>query len=268
MRDKAAAEIRKMLDAGVIEPTTSEWASPIVLVPKKGGSIRLCVDYHGLNAKNGADAYPLPRIDDCIDSLGDAQTFTTLDRTASYWQVPVAPEDRDKTTFTFYLVTYRYVRMPFGLRNEPATFRRALYIILSGVRWQTCLIYLEDVIVFPKDAETHLRHVDEVLRLLRRTGVTLKLRKCSFFQPKVAYLGQVTTPGKLSVAFNNSKAFAKAVYPRSIMQLGSFLGAANVYRRFVQNYSDIARPLNAMLRKDAEPDWENPSDEQTRRLRR
>ena len=112
--------------------------------------------------------------------------------------------------------------------------------------------------------KTHLRHVDEVLRLLRRTGVTLKIRKCSFFQPKVDYLGHVITPGKLSVAVDNSKAFAKAVFPRTFTQLRSFLGAANLYRRLVQKYSDIARPLNAMLRKDAEPDWENPSDEQTK----
>ena len=263
MRDKAAADIRKMLDAGVIEPANSEWASPIVLVPKKDGSLRFCVDYSRLNAKNVPDAYPLPRIDDCLDSLGDAQIFTTLDCNAGYWQVPLAPEDRDKTTFTSHLGTYRYVRMPFGLRNAPATFQRALDIILSGVRWQKCLIYLDDVIVFSKNAETHLQHVDEVLRLLRRTGVTLKLRKCSFFQPKVDYLGHVITRGKLSVAVENSKVFAKALLPRTIAQLRSFLGAANVYRRFVQKYSDIARPLNSILRKDAEPDWENPTDEQT-----
>jgi len=132
-----------MLDAGVIEPASSEWASPIVLVPKKDGSLRFCVDYRRLNAKTVVDSYPLPRIDDCLDSLGDAAIFTTLDCNAGYWQVPVAPEDRDKTTFTSYLGTYRYVRMPFGLRNAPATFQRALDIVLSGVRWQACLIYLD-----------------------------------------------------------------------------------------------------------------------------
>ena len=114
------------------------------------------------------------------------------------------------------------------------------------------------------DAETNLRHVEEVLRLLRRTDVTLKLRKCSFFQPKFDYLGHIITTGNLSVAIDNSKAFAKAVFPRTVTQLRSFLGTANVYRRFVPKYSDIARPLNSMLRKDAEPDWEKPTDEQTR----
>ena len=160
MREKAAAEIRKMLDAYAIEPATSEWASPIVLVPKKDGSLRFCVDYRRLKAKTVADAYPLPRIDDCLDSLGNTQIFTTLDCNAGYWQVPVAPADRDKKSFTSYFGTYRYVRMLLGLRNAPATFQRALDIILNAVQWQTCVIYLDDVIVFSNSAKTHLRHVD------------------------------------------------------------------------------------------------------------
>jgi len=212
LRAKAEAEIRKMLDAGVIEPATSEWASPVVLVPKKDASLRFCVDYRRLNAKTVGDAYPLPRIDDCLDSLGNATIFTTLDCNAGYWQVPVAPADRDKTTFTSYMGTYRYVRMPFGLRNAPATFQRALDIILSGVRWQSCLIYLDDVIVFSTSVEEHLVHVNQVLTLLREAGVTLKLSKCRFFQPRVDYLGHVITPGKLHVATENTK--ATAVVPR------------------------------------------------------
>ena len=261
-RTKAEHEIRKMLDAGVIELATSEWASPIVLVPKKDGSLRFCLDYRRLNAKTFPETYPLPRIDDCLDSLGDAGIFTTLDCNAGYWQVPVALEDRDKTTFTSYLGTFRYTRMPFGLRNAPATFQRALDIILSGVRWKSCLIYLDDVIVFSRTTEDHLRHVDEILTLLRNAGVTLKLNKCAFFQPRVEYLGHVITPGKLSVATENTKSFTHATFPKNTTQLRSFLGAANVHRRFVAGYSGIARPLNGMLRKDAEPDWDSPTPDQ------
>ena len=155
MRTEVEAEIRRMRDAGVIEPATSEWASPIVLVPKKDGSLRFCVDYRRLNAKTVPDAYPLPRIDDCLDSLGDAEIFTTLDCNARYWQVPVAPEDSDKTTFTSFLGTFRYTQMPFGLRNAPATFQRALDNILNGVRWQSSLIYLDDVIVLLRSTDEH-----------------------------------------------------------------------------------------------------------------
>ena len=152
--------------------------------------------------------------------------------------------------------------MPFGLRNASAAFQRALDIILSGVRWQSCLIYLDDVIVFSRSTDEHLQHVDEILTVLRGVGITLKLTKCSFFQPKVDYLGHVITPGKLSVATENTKSFEHAQFPRNTTQLRSFLGAANVYRRFVTGYSGIARPLNAMLRKDTEPDWDSPTNDE------
>ena len=261
MRDLASEEIQKMLEHGVIEPVSSEWTSPIVFVPRKTGEKRFCIDYCKLNAVTKPDAYPLPRIDDCLDSLGDAMIFTTLDANAGYWQIAVAPEDRDKTTFTCHSGTYRYRRMPFGLRNAPATFQRALDIILSGVRWQTCLIYLDDVIVFSRTIEQHVRDVDTVLTLLRKAGVTLKLKKCFWFQNRVDYLGHVITPGKLSVATQNTEAFKTMVFPKSLTQLRSFLGAANVYRRFIKHFSKIARPLSALLRKDSEPDWENPPEE-------
>ena len=118
-------------------------------------------------------AYPLPRMDDCIDSLGDAAVFSTLDCNLGYWQIPMSDEDMDKTAFVSHLGTFRYRRMPFGLKNAPATFQRALDIILSGVRWQVCLIYLDDVIVFSKDYASHLRHLDEVLTLLREAATEL-----------------------------------------------------------------------------------------------
>ena len=148
----------------------------------------------------------------------DAAVFTTLDCNSGYWQVPIAPEDRDKTTFTTHLGTFRHLRMPFGLRNAPATFQRALDIILSGVRWQTCLIYLDDVIIFSKDIKSHLGHVDEILTLLGQAGITLKLKKCEFFQPRVDYLGHVITPGKLAVALDNTKAFADCTFPRNVVK--------------------------------------------------
>ena len=261
-REVVAKNIREMIEADVIEPAQSEWASPVVLVPKKDGTLRFCVDYRKLNAVTVSDTYPLPRIDDCIDSLGNATIFTTLDANSGYWQVPVAPEDRDKTTFTTFMGTFRHKRMPFGLRNAPATFQRALDMILSGVRWQTCLVYLDDVIVFSRNVQEHLSHVNEILTLLRNAGVTLKLKKCDFFRNKVNYLGYVITPGKLSVATKNTEAFAKAKFPTNITQLRSFLGAANVYRRFVKDFSKIAKPLSAMTQKDANPQWDDPTEMQ------
>jgi Reverse transcriptase (RNA-dependent DNA polymerase) len=137
-----------MLEQQAIEPATGEWASPIVLVPKPDVPLIFCVDYHRLNSITVSDTYPLPRMDECIYSLGDALIFTTLDCNSGYWQIPVHPEDPDTSTFSSHYGIYRFLRLPFGLRNAPATFQRAIYIILAGVRWKTCLLYLDDVIVF------------------------------------------------------------------------------------------------------------------------
>ena len=207
--------------------------------------MRFCVDFRRLNALNIPDTYPLPRMEDCIDSLGEVRLFTTLDALWGYWQVPIAESDRDKTTFTSYMGTFRCKRMPFGLRNASATFQRALDIILSGVRWKTCLVYIVDVVIFSKTEEERFTQVSHVLTLLAEAGVKLKLKKCFFFHQRVEYLGHVITPGRLSVA-NDAKATCavrEATFPESITQLRSFLGACNVYRRFVKDYSKIASPF-------------------------
>ena len=247
-----------MLNAGVIESARTEWASSVVLVPKKDGSLRFCVDYRRLDAKTPAYSYPLPRMDNCIDSLGDAAFFTTLDCNSGYWQILVAPEDPDKTTFTTHMETFPHLRMPFGLKGAPATFQGALDIILSSVRWQICLVYLDDVIVFSRTQEEHAEQLGTVLSLLRSASISLKLKKCSLFHPKVQYLGHVISPGKLSVAEEAADALKTFTFPRTLKHVRSFLWACNVYRRFVKAFAKIARPLTDMTRKDADPDFDNP----------
>jgi Reverse transcriptase (RNA-dependent DNA polymerase) len=137
-----------MLAEDIIEPATSEWSSPVVLVPRRDGGMRFGVDYCKLNNLTERDVYPLRRLDECIDSLGDAVVFSTMDANSGYWQVLMHPDDRDKTTFTCHVGTFRFKRMTFGLRNAPSTFQRAMDVILSGVRWHKCLCYLDDIIVF------------------------------------------------------------------------------------------------------------------------
>jgi Reverse transcriptase (RNA-dependent DNA polymerase) len=131
------------------------------------------------------DTYPLPRMDECIDSLGDSVVFTTLDWNSAYWQIPVHPGDRDKTTFTSHYDTYRFLRLAFGLRNAPVTFQRAIDIIFSGVKWKTCLVYLDDVIVFSGSRSAHLAHVAEVLTLFGNAGLSLKLKKSTSFRRRL-----------------------------------------------------------------------------------
>jgi len=248
-REIEREEVERMLKADVIEPAISEWASPVVLITKKDGSVRFCVDYRKLNALTVKDSYPLPRMDECLDSLGDAVVFSTLDCNSGYWQIPIDLKDRDKTAFVSHCGVHRFKRMPFGLCNAPATFQRALDMLLAKVKWVNALVYLDDVIVYSKSVEEHIEHLDHVLELLRGAGATLKLKKCHFFRPSVDYLGHVIRPGQLAVADKNVETIKKARHPRTRTELRSFLGMCNVYRRFVPGFARIAAPLTDMLKK-------------------
>jgi len=187
-RLESEKQVRKMLDLGVIEPSGAESSFPVVFVPKPGGHFRSCVDYRWLNERTVKDVYPILRMDECLDSLGDATVFSTLDCHAGCWQIPVAAEDRGKTTFTSHTGLFRFLRPPFGLVNAPSSFQRALDIILSGLRWKTCLVYLDDVIVFSRTVDDHIRHLRDVLLLLEKAGVSLKPSKCHLLQQEVEYL--------------------------------------------------------------------------------
>ena len=168
-REIEDVEVQKMLEAGVNEPAQSEWASPVLLVPKPDGSMRFCEEYRRLNAVTVKDTYPLPRMDECLDSLGDTKVFSALDAISGYWQMPIPENDRDKTAFSCSGL-YRFSRMPFGLTNSPATFQRVMDILLSPFRWKLCLVYLDDIIIFSKSWEAHIVHVDEILAVLAKAG--------------------------------------------------------------------------------------------------
>ena len=259
-REQIREQIAYQLAAGVIEPAFSEWASPVLLAPKKDGTMRFCIDFRRLNAVTIPDTYPLPRMDDCIDSLSHAKVFSMLDALWGYWQIPIAEKDRDKTTFTSHVGTYRYTRMPFGLRNAPSTFQRALDVILSGVRWKICLVYLDDVIIFSRDEKEHLDHLDTVLTLLEDAGIKLKSKKCFFMKKEVEYLGHCIRPGTLGVCRDAKaiRAIRDAVFPQTYTTMKSFLGCCNVYRRFVRGFATISSPLSDMLKKDSQTDWDQP----------
>ena len=169
-------EVARMLDEGVIEPSESEFASPVLLVPKPDGTKRFCVDYRRLNALTVKDSYPLQRMDECLDSLGNAEWFTTLDANSGYWQMAIPEEDRHKTAFVCHSGCYQFRRMPFGLCNAPATFQRTMDILLSQYKWQTCLVYLDDIIVYSNSFDKHVKDITDILSVLQQSGVSLKLK--------------------------------------------------------------------------------------------
>ena len=245
-RRLVADKVAKQLQIGAIEPSQAVWSFPVVMVPKLDGSSRFGVDYSRLKDLTVKDTYPLPRMDDCIDFLGEASVFSMLDCNSGYWQIPVADEDQDKTIFTCHEGTYKSVRLLFGLTNAPATFQRAIDMILSGVKWKTFLVYLYDVIVFSRTFEEHITPMREVFVLLSRAGVSLKASKCFLFQEKVEYLGHIVGHGHMRVNEKSLMGLRRPELPRTKKDLRSFLGMCSVYGRFVKDYAHVARTLTAL----------------------
>jgi len=258
-RQIIADQINTVLKMKVTEPSHSTWASPVVIVPEKNGKSRFCVDYRRLNNITKKDAYPLPRKGDCLDSLGDAKLFTSLDCTAGYWQVPLRKAEQEKTAFTTQCDIYYWMSMPFGLTKAPARLQRALDIILSGLTSQLCLVYLDDVIIFSATPAQHVKEVDAVLTRSREAGVTLNLEKCTWFSDEVEYLGHIVRPGQLHVHNETVDALKHATFPTTKTQLKSFLGMCNVYRRFFKDFAKRSKPLNALTRAEVPSELPKPS---------
>ena len=164
LRDKLEQELQKLMETGCIEPSSSSFASGLVLVRKKDGGLRVCVDYRGINKRTIPDHCPIPRIDDLIDMVGRCrgQIFTTLDLMKGYHQINMSPESKDKTAFTCHLGLFQYKRMPFGLTNAPATFQRLINKLFSGAEWNFMFVYLDDILIVSKSFEEHLKHVEKV----------------------------------------------------------------------------------------------------------
>ena len=254
-REEVRSLLKDMLQKEVIEPSSSPWASPIVLVKKKDGSTRFCVDYRKLNEATLKDAYPLPRIDETLDTLAGSCWFSTIDLVSGYWQVEVDEVDRPKTAFCTLDGLYQFRVMPFGLCNAPATFQRLMDLVLSGLQWSHCLVYLDDVIILGTSFYDHLSKLAVVFERLRRAGLKLKTSKCAFFQRKVKYLGHIIS--REGVATDPQKTAKVKIWPTptSTKEVQQFLGFASYYRRFIKYFADIARPLYRLTERGAAFRW-------------
>ena len=259
VRDEVERQLRAMQDAQVIQPSSSPWASPIVLVRKKDGSMRFCVDYRGLNAVTKKDTFPLPRIDDLLDQLGRAQYFTTLDLAAGYWQIPMAPEAQEKTAFTTHRGLYEFRVMPFGLTNAPAVFQRLMQRILMPLNPEGesdfVSVYVDDVIVFSPTLEDHLEHLRTVMTSIAEAGLKLKPTKCHFACQEIEYLGHQVTPKGLRPTDHHVAAVKGFQTPTNLKELRQFLGLASYYRRFIRGFAALAQPLHYLTRKEVPFIW-------------
>ena len=244
-----------MLSSGVIEECESPWASPVVLVRKKDGSIRYCVDYRKLNAVTIKDSYPLPLTQDCLDELSGSSWFSTLDLQSGYWQIEVDPNDRQKTAFASRSGLYQFKVMPFGLTNAPGTFERLMEKVLKALQYEICLIYIDDVIVKSQSFEGHLENLSLVFDRLRSAGLKLNPKKCKIFCKEVSFLGHVVS--KAGISTDPSKISVVRDWPRpaSVKEVRTFVGFCSYNRKFIQNFSGIAKPLLRLTEHGVKFEW-------------
>ncbi|UYV71980.1 K02A2.6-like, partial [Cordylochernes scorpioides] len=248
-------QINSMLKNGIISHSSSPWASPIILVKKKNGTFRFCVDYRNLNSVTVKDQYPLPRIDDCFDSLHGARYFTSLDLCSGYWQVEVEEQDREKTAFITPDGHYQFNVLPFGLCNGPATFERLMDTVLRTHKWKICLCYLDDVIIFSEDLHSHLNRLKTILECLKTAGLTLNASKCRFAYTKLLILGHVVSNEGIAPDPEKIISIRKFPTPRTVKDVRAFLGLCSYYRRFIIEFSKIALALQILTRKNHSFAW-------------
>jgi RNase H-like domain found in reverse transcriptase/Reverse transcriptase (RNA-dependent DNA polymerase)/Zinc knuckle len=247
--------VDSMLKQGVIEPACSPYASNIVLVRKKDNTYRCCIDYRQLNSVTRKDAYPLPRIDVCLDAMANAKWFSTFDLRSSYHQVEVEPQDMDKTAFICPRGMYKFKTMPFGLCNAGATFQRLMDIVMTGLNMNICLVYLDDIICYSSTIEEHLERLMVLLQRLQKAGLKLKPEKCSLFQKSVSFLGHTISEFGIGTDSKKTKAVSEWPVPTCLRGVRSFVGLASYYRRFIKDFAKVAAPLNEIARKNARFLW-------------
>jgi transposase InsO family protein len=232
---------------GVIRESSSEYASPIVIVRKKSGEMRVCVDYRKLNMKVKKEAFPLPRIEESLQALSGAKLFSVLDLASAYNQIQVAPTDIHKTAFVTPIGHYEYTRMPFGLSNSPATWQRLMSRVFRDDIFGILLVYLDDIIVFSADVDDHIARLDTTLSRLATHGLKVKAQKCEMFKERVRYLGHVVSSDGVHTDPDKVRAVSEWPVPVTLQELRRYLGFTSYYRRFIRNFAKLAAPLHGLV---------------------
>lgn len=261
--------LTKMLKDDVIEKSNSAWSSPILLVPRKDGTYRFCVDFRKLNSVTKRDSYPLPNVTNILDRLRDAKFLSSLDMKSAYWQIKLSEESKQYTAFSVLgRGLYQFKRLPFGLHNAPATFQRFIDQVLGPELEPYVFVYLDDIIIITQTFEQHLKVMREVLSRLWKAGLILNRDKCQFCRPELRYLGYVVDKNGLRVDPEKVQAILKIPTPTTVSEVRRVMGMASWYRRFVPQFSSIIAPLSNLLRKnrpfvwtkDCEDAWGNIKD--------
>ena len=248
MYDEVKAHIQEMLDLGAIRHSNSPWSSAIVLVRKKDGRLRFCIELKKLNNRMVKDAYSLPRIETLLDTFLGSTIFTTLDLKAGYWQVEMAEECKAFTAFTCGpLGFYECETMPFGATNAPATFQRLMHNCLGDLNMTWCVVYLDDIIVFSDNPKDHIMRLEAVFKKLAAAGLKLKPSKCFFFKEEIDYLGHLVSGKGVATCPKMIETVTKWPVPQTVYDVRSFLGFVGYYRRFIKDFSKISKPIREVI---------------------
>jgi hypothetical protein len=240
-------ELQKMLQAGVIEPARSPWASPVILIQKSDGSWRFCIDFRKINKITKSIHWPVTRIDDCLACFGGRKWFSNLDLFAGYWQIKMAEQDKEKTTFICKYGTYQFKVMAFGLKNAPSLFQEMMEKVLADVLMQFVVVYLDDVTIHSSDEAEHLKHIDAVFERLDRANLRIKLSKCHFGLQELKFLGFIVIGDGVKVDPKKVTQITNAKAPSSVTEVRQFLGMCSYLRQFVNKFSDVVRPIQKLV---------------------
>ncbi|CAI5471096.1 unnamed protein product [Closterium sp. Yama58-4] len=249
------SQLESLLEKGFIRPSTSPFAAPILFTPKKDGGIRMCIDYRALNRVTIKSRYPIPRTDDLLDQLRGARYFSKIDLRGGYHQIRVFADDCHKTAFRTRYGSYEFTVMPFGLTNAPSTFQRTMNRVFRDLLDKCVIVYLDDILIFSRTREQHLRDLDAVFKRLQDNRLITKGSKCEFFKQELEFLGHVISRDGIKIDPKKIKTIQEWKAPTNVTELQSFLGFVNYVRRFIPNMAGITGPLTDLLHKDRNFVW-------------
>jgi hypothetical protein len=260
-------QLQELLDKGYIRPTSSPWGSPALFVKKKDGSLRMCVDYHPLNAVTIKNKYPLPRIDVLFNQLVDAKVFSKIDLRSGYHQIKIRVSEVPKTAFSTRYGLYEFLVMSFGLTNAHAYFMYLMNSVFMSELDKFVVVFIDDILIYSKSEAEHAKHLCIVLQRLRDHKLYAKFSKCEFWLDSVKFLGHTIFKDGISVDPSKVQEFMDWKPPKSVHQIRSFLGLAGYYRQFIPDFSRIAKPMTELLKKGVKFVWSDECDKAFRTLR-